>query len=226
MPDSLRLITQHLQELADAPEGDERSAERILPLVYQELRKLAASKLAGEKHQNTLQPTALAHEAFLRLLGPLDENGKPRTNVWDSTGHFFASAAIAMRRILVERGRRRQRRSRLSQGMPLPTENTALEAGADVIDIVALDEALKKLEIHDARKARVVMLRFFCNLSVEETAAALELSPATVKNDWAYSRAWLKRQMLADGPSRADEQEDDTCRSGGDAGCADRNAVH
>lgn len=212
MPDSLHLITQHLAELADSPDGDERSAERILPLVYQELRKLAASKLAGERNQVTLQPTALAHEAFLRLLGPVDENGRPRPVQWNSTGHFFASAAIAMRRILVERGRRRQRRSRLTQEIPLPQETSSSAASGDAIDIVALDEALKKLEIHDQRKARVVMLRFFCNLSIEETAAALELSPATVKNDWAYSRAWLKRQMLADGVRDDDdgdaEQED------------------
>ena len=215
MPDSLHLITQHLAELAEAPEGDERSAERILPLVYQELRKLAASKLAGERNQVTLQPTALAHEAFLRLLGPVDESGRPRPVLWNSTGHFFASAAIAMRRILVERGRRRQRRSRLAQHMPLTQEATPSPAGGDAIDIVALDEALKKLEVHDPRKARVVMLRFFCNLSIEETAAALELSPATVKNDWAYSRAWLKRQMLADGAGGGggedgadDDQED------------------
>ncbi len=178
--------------------GDEKEKERaseLLPLVYDELRQLARARMANEPGGQTLQPTALVHEAYLRVAG----NDAPK---WDRKGHFFAAAAIAMRRILVERARHYQRlkhggeQQRVSWKTDLDREGE----GLDFADVLAIDEALDRLEQIDPRKAQVVMLRYFAGLSVEETATALRLSPATVKNEWAFARVWLHKQ-LAQGPT-------------------------
>lgn len=171
--------------------GDRRAAEELLPMVYDELRDLASARLAGERVGQTLQATALVHEAYLRIVG------EPAERKWDSRGHFFAAAAIAMRRILVERARYRNAQKR-GGGAPkaeLDPDQAVSHDGQDRLDLLALDEALTKLEAYDARKAQVVLLRFFAGLSIEETAVAMELSPATVKNEWAFARAWLHREM-------------------------------
>ena len=145
----------------------------------------------------TLNATALVHEAYLRVIG--DQNRQPQ--LWQNRGHFFGAAALAMRRILVERARHRRRikhgagRERVDfDGEQLP------EQQQDPTDLIALDEALSNLERIDARKAKVVSLRYFAGLSVEETAAAMDISPATVKNDWAFARAWLHRELSGDTP--------------------------
>jgi RNA polymerase sigma factor (TIGR02999 family) len=182
--------------------GDARAAESLLEAVYEQLRDLARARMAREPGAGagmTLDATALVHEAYLRVLGPGDADKPPPR--WDGRGHFFGAAALAMRRILVERARHRNRqrhgggRDRVELAddlVPSPSPE------ADGTDLVALDEALRKLEAHDPRKAKVVSLRYFAGLTVEETAAALDLSPATVKNDWAFARAWLHRELSGD----------------------------
>lgn len=190
------------QLLVAAGEGDSHAAAELLPLIYSELQRLARSFMAKEPGGGagqTLQPTALVHEAYLRLIGQTEMK-------WDSRGHFFVAAATAMRRILVERARSRGRikrggdRKRHEMNEWGGDGAMAIEPPSD--DLLALDEALKRLEASDERKARVVMLRHFAGLGVEETAAALNVSPATVKNDWAFARAWLHREI-----SRGEEVE-------------------
>ncbi|USN98771.1 MAG: sigma-70 family RNA polymerase sigma factor [Phycisphaeraceae bacterium] len=179
-----------------AGSGDPRASAELLPLVYEELRKLARVRLGAEAPGQTLQPTALVHEAYLRLVGDMGLQ-------WNSRGHFFGAAALAMRRILVERARHR-RRLRHGGGR----ERVELHEGAMVSepapgDLLALDEALDKLSAIDARKGRVVMLRYFAGLSIEETAAVLDISPATVKADWSFARAWLHRALADHAPGDA-----------------------
>ncbi len=165
------------------------SSDDLLPQVYDELRRLARARLAREAPGLTLQPTALVHEAYLRIVGD------GRSQRWDRRGHFFAAAAIAMRRILVERARR-VRRVRHGGGQArVALDPEAAAAGVDLGDVLAVDEALAGLERLDPRKAQVVVLRYFGGLSVEETAEALALSPSTVKNEWAFARAWLHRAL-------------------------------
>jgi RNA polymerase sigma factor (TIGR02999 family) len=172
------------------PDGPRGTAGELLPEVYDELRKLAKARLARERQRNqTLQPTALVHEAYLRVSGdrPAQE--------WDRRGHFFAAAALAMRRILVERARHYQRIKHGAGGEHVELDEVMLRADPALDDLVAVDEALTQLEKLDPRKAKIVTLRYFAGLSVEETAKALDLSPATVKNEWAFARAWLYRQL-------------------------------
>ncbi len=169
------------------------SSDDLLPQVYDELRRLARARLAREAPGLTLQPTALVHEAYLRLAG----DGVERR--WDRRGHFFAAAAISMRRILVERARRTQRVKHGGGQVQVELDPESPAAGADLHDILAIDEALSELERLDPRKAQVVMLRYFAGLTVEETAEAMALSPATVKNEWAFARVWLHRVL---GPTR------------------------
>ena len=174
-------VTQILDAVA---RGDACAADRLLPLVYDELRRLAGQKMAQEKAGQTLQATALVHEAYLRLLG----DGQPQP--WNSRGHFFAAAAEAMRRILVDRARRKRRpkhggdRRRIELDEALPGA-TARE------DLLALDEALTRLAAQEPLKAELVKLRYFAGLSLEEAAACLDISPATAKRHWAVARAWL-----------------------------------
>ncbi len=186
------------QLLNHAAQGDSGAAERLLPLIYEELRKLAAARLAREPGGGaglTLQPTALVHEAYLRLVTPPAGGAEPQ---WNGRGHFFGAAALAMRRILVERARHSGRvkhgggRNRVELG-----DHPGQEP-ADGTDLLALDDALSKLSAYDERKAQVVMLRYFAGLTIEETAAAMELSPATVKTEWTFARAWLHRAMTGE----------------------------
>jgi RNA polymerase sigma factor (TIGR02999 family) len=160
--------------------------------VYDELRKLARARLARERrtHQ-TLQPTALVHEAFLRV-----SSDRAR---WDRRGHFFAAAALAMRRILVERARHYRRIKHGAGQEQVDLEESMLRTDPGLTDVIAIDEALSQLELTDPRKAHVVTLRYFAGLSVDETAAALDLSPATVKNEWTFARAWLFRALNPSG---------------------------
>jgi RNA polymerase sigma factor (TIGR02999 family) len=172
------------------PDGGPGTSGEMLPEVYDELRKLARARLAREREANqTLQPTALVHEAYLRVSGDRPERR------WDRRGHFFAAAALAMRRILVERARHYQRIRHGSAEERVDLDSAIARADPSLTDLVAVDEALTRLERTDARKAQIVSLRYFAGLSVEETAAALDLSPATVKNEWAFARAWLYRAL-------------------------------
>jgi len=175
--------------LADAAAGDDGAAERLLPLVYDELRKLAGSMMAKQPSGHTLQPTALVHEAYLRVGGDLDPD-------WDGRRHFFFAAARAMRDILVEQARRKGRikhgGGRRREG---DAEAIAVAIEEPVDDVLALDEALRTLETEDAEVAHVVMLRYFSGLTVEETAEVLGLSPKTIKRRWRYAKAWLQDAM-------------------------------
>ncbi|MGD9692801.1 MAG: sigma-70 family RNA polymerase sigma factor [Phycisphaerales bacterium] len=174
--------------LARIHEGDSRAAGELLPVVYDELRRLAKSRLAKERGQQTLDPTALVHEAYLRLVGDGDAS-------WSGRGHFFGAAAIAMRRILVERARARNRLKRGGGAARVELTEQALVSEPPADELLALDEALDRLSAMDARKGQVVMLRYFAGLGVEETAKTLGVSEATVKNDWAFARAWLHREL-------------------------------
>jgi RNA polymerase sigma factor (TIGR02999 family) len=179
--------------------SDPRAADRLLPLVYEELRKLAAAKLAHEQPGQTLQATALVHEAYLRLVGEPGDEGQGtgnRERPWDSRGHFFAAAAEAMRRILVERARRRDSAKRGGNWDRIElsdVEPTVLPLACD--DLLALDEALRKLERLHPRKAQLTKLRFFAGLSVAEAAEALGVSVSTAEKEWAYARSWLRVEM-------------------------------
>lgn len=176
-----------LQEIAS---GDSSAAAQLLPIVYEELRSLARAHLAGERAGHTLQPTALVHEAYLRLVG--GTGGEERE--YNGRQHFFATAATAMRRILVDHARERNAQKRGGGRRVDLSDRDAVVVDSD-LDLVGLDDALKKLEAVDPRRARVVTFRYFGGLTVEETAAVLDVSPATVKNDWAFARAWLLREM-------------------------------
>ena len=172
--------------LAAVEQGDPHAAAQLLPLVYDEVRRLAAARMAAEASGNTLQPTALVHEAYLRLVGPADGDR------WDNRGHFFAAAAEAMRRILVDAARRK--RDRKARRPPSPGRVARRPGPARVADeqLLALDAALTRLAAEDPVAARVVELRHFAGLSIEDAAAALGLSRATAYRHWTYARAWLR----------------------------------
>ena len=173
-------------------QGDPQAGEQLLPLVYDELRKLAAQRLTREKPGQTLQATALVHEAYLRLVG--GETSPP----WNSRGHFFAAAAEAMRRILIENARRK--RSLRAGGGHRRVEFDEVEPAIEGprVDLLALDEALSQLEAKDRRKADLVKLRFFAGLTNAQAAEALGISASTADNDWAYAKSWLRLAMLGD----------------------------
>lgn len=175
--------------LEAAAAGDSRAAVELLPLVYEELRKLAAARLAVEPAGNTLQPTALVHEAYLRLVGA------PKGDQWDHRGHFFAAAAEAMRRILIDQARRKAtvRHGGGVQWHGLDPDAVASPEAND--DLMALDQALDRLAREDPLKADLVKLRYFVGLSLAEAAAALHLSERTASRHWAYARAWLRREV-------------------------------
>ena len=178
----------HILNAIDA--GDPSGAAELLPLVYHELCKLAAARLAGEKPGQTLQATALVHEAYLRLVG--DHRGLK----WDGRGHFYAAAAEAMRRILIDRARRKLA-AKHGAGAEHIRDGVAEIAGPDgpANDLLAVHEALDGLAAHDSRKAELVKLRYFAGLTIEEAADVLGISPATAKRDWTYARAWLFRAI-------------------------------
>jgi RNA polymerase sigma factor (TIGR02999 family) len=172
--------------------GDVGAAEQLLPLVYDELRTLAAQKLARESPGQTLQPTALVHEVYLRFLGEEQRGARPQ---WQSRRHFIGAAAEAMRRILVERARHKG--SLKAGGDRHRRELADVDPGVNPpdIDVLALNEALEKLERKDKRKAELVKLRFFAGLTIEEAAKALDISTSTADNDWLYARSWLRLEM-------------------------------
>jgi RNA polymerase sigma factor (TIGR02999 family) len=177
--------------LSAIEEGDPKAAEQLLPLVYEELRRLAAQRLAREKPGQTLQPTALVHEAYVRLVGA--DPARP----WEGRGHFFVAAAEAMRRILVERARRKRSQKRgagAARGDLAEVDIAAPEAADEVL---AVDEALAGLEAADPRAAELVKLRYFAGLSLPEAARTLGMAPRSADRLWAYARAWLRRAIDA-----------------------------
>ena len=169
--------------------GDHAALERLMPLVYEELRKLAASHLKSERGNHTLQPTALVHEAYLRLVGQ-------RSVSWASRAHFYGIAAQMMRRVLVDHARKRQAAKRSPETLFLDIgEEAAAPAPERMPELLVLDRALTELERLDPRQARVVELRFFAGLSVEETAEVAGISTATVKREWKTARAFLRHEI-------------------------------
>ena len=179
-------ITQVLHAIE---QGDPHAAEQLLPLVYDELRTLAAQRMAQEAPGQTLQATALVHEAYLRLV----DTNTPQS--WDSRGHFFAAAAEGMRRILVERARHKQSLKAGGDRHRIELADVEPAVASSDDDLLALHEALDKLEAQDKRKADLVKLRFFAGLTNEQAARALGISSSTADNDWAYARSWLRLEI-------------------------------
>ncbi len=176
--------------LAKIESGDPHAAEQLLPLVYDELRKLAAAKLAREKPGQTLQATALVHEAYLRLVDA------ERAQQWDSRGHFFGAAAEAMRRILIDRARRKQRPRHGGDRQRVDFDSGFAAADAAPDTLLAMDEALQRFAEEDPSKAALVKLRYFAGLRLSEAAEVLGISDATAKRYWAYARAWLYNELM------------------------------
>jgi RNA polymerase sigma factor (TIGR02999 family) len=182
-------MTEVTRILDAVARGDTHAADELLPLVYDELRRLAAQKLGREKPGQTLDATALVHEAYLRLVG--DKDGRRR---FKDRGHFFAAAAAAMRRILIDAARRKQAKKRGGGRQREPLD--AVAAPEPDENLLALDEALEKLAVRDPVKARLVELRYFGGLTGEQAAEVLGISPTTADRHWAYARAWLRAEVL------------------------------
>ncbi len=187
-PGDDRLTHEVTRILDEAGRGNPRASEALLPLVYEELRKLAAHRMAGERSDHTLQATALVHEAYIRLVGN-------RNYPWASRAQFFSAAAEAMRRILIEHARAQKGPRRGGGLKKWPLDVVDLAVADDPEQILALDEAISRLEQQDADAARVVRLRFYAGLSIDEVAEAVGASPRTVKRNWAYARAFLFRVL-------------------------------
>jgi RNA polymerase sigma factor (TIGR02999 family) len=188
-------MTEVTRLLSAVEQGDLRAGERLLPLVYDELRRLAAQKLAQEKAGQTLQATALVHEAYVRLVESEEtaECGEPR---WESRGHFFAAAAEAMRRILIDRARKKRSAKRGGGRKQLDIDAIDLATRATPDELLALDDALARLAREDPAAARLVELRYFAGLTVVEAGKALGMSTATAYRHWRYARAWLYSELL------------------------------
>ncbi len=186
-----------------AAAGDREAGAKLLPLVYGELRKLARARMASLAPGQTSQPTALVHEAYMRVVGRADPG-------WEGRGHFFGAAARAMRDILVEQARRKAALKRGGDRKRFDLEDADLAIEPPRDNVVALDEAIKRLEADDPRKGQIVNLRYFAGLTAQETAAALGVSVGTVEREWRYIRAWLYTQ-LSEAP-RADDAGDEPCR--------------
>ncbi|MBN1851888.1 MAG: sigma-70 family RNA polymerase sigma factor [Pirellulales bacterium] len=180
-------VTRILQAI---DEGDPHATEELLPLVYNELRRLAAQKLSHEKPGQTLQATALVHEAYLRLVGKKDPH-------WNSRGHFFAAAAEAMRRILIDQARKKRTIKAGGELRRIGLSRLDPETEAQDLDVLALNEALEKLEAEMPRKAALVKLRFFAGLTVQQAAMAIGISATTADADWTYAKCWLRVAMTA-----------------------------
>jgi RNA polymerase sigma factor (TIGR02999 family) len=189
-------MTEVTRILSAMEQGDPQAAAQLLPLVYDELRRLAAAKLAQEKPGQTLQATALVHEAYLRLVG---EGSEPH---WDGRGHFFAAAAEAMRRILIDNARREQRQKRGGGLKRVDLNDVDLACTSAPDELMALDDALSKLAAEDGIAGRLVQLRYYAGLSVEEAADVLGVSRSSAYEHWAYARAWLCCE-LGSGPEQA-----------------------
>ncbi len=188
--------------LKAAAEGDLEAASKLLPLVYDELRRLARARMANLAPGQTLQPTALVHEAYLRVIGTADPG-------WKGRGHFFGSAAQAMRDIIVEEARRKAslKRGGDRKRVDVDDADTAIQPPSE--DVLTVDETLKRLEADDPRKGQIVNLRYFVGLTTEETAAVLGVSTTTVERDWRYIRAWLRRRLADRGKDLHDGIENE-----------------
>jgi RNA polymerase sigma factor (TIGR02999 family) len=198
-PDRQHVMNDITQILSAIEQGDQHAADQLLPLIYEELRKLASQKLAHEKPGQTLQATALVHEAYLRLVASDKQNGSAApAQQWDNRGHFFAAAAEAMRRILVDEARRRQaaKRGGLRERVEMPASRLAAPMPDD--ELLALHEALDELANIDAAAAEIVRLRFFAGLKTTEAAEALGISVRSAHDLWAYARSWLRRKTKSD----------------------------
>jgi RNA polymerase sigma factor (TIGR02999 family) len=182
------------QILSAIEQGDPRAAEQLLPLVYDELRKLAAQRLAQEKPGQTLEATALVHEAYLRLVASGEASAR-RDQHWNSRGHFFAAAAEAMRRILVEQARHKSRLKHGRDYARVDLDSACRVAAAPSLDLLALDEALSRLAATEPAKAELVKLRFFAGLTMPEAAAALGISLATAERYWTFAKSWLYAEL-------------------------------
>lgn len=182
----MKEITQRLRQIEN---GEPGAAERLLPLVYDELRRLAAARMAHQATGQTLQATALVHEAYLKLVG----NGQEHH--WNSRGHFFGAAAEAMRRILIGQARRKASLKAGGERQRVDLSEAEPEIQGPQLDLLALDEALEQLATRDSRAAALVKLRFFAGLTMPQAADALGVSLATVENDWAYAKSWLRVQI-------------------------------
>jgi len=204
-----RESSEQLGDLVERSQaGDETAAEQLMPVVYDELRRIAGAYMKRERAGQTIQPTALVHEAYLRLL-------KDKNQDWQGRTHFLAIAATSMRQILVERARAKHTqkrgagRDRITLDESTFRNGEGVSAGEDVaLDLLAVDEALDRLAALDVQQARVVELRFFGGLTIDETAAALSISPATVKRDWTVAKAWLRREVLVADRVAADSDGD------------------
>ena len=182
-------VTQILSQIES---GDPSAAEQLLPLIYEELRHLARSKMASERPDHTLTATALVHEAYLRLVG--SDTGQ----TWESRRHFFSAAAEAMRRILINQARRRKRLKRGGDRFRQEWKDVEMSLGMPQEDLLALDEALDRLAEQDPRSAELVKLRYFTGLTIPEAAEVLGISSSTADNDWAYARCWLRLEMTGE----------------------------
>ncbi len=188
--------------LARAQSGDARATDELFPIVYDELKLLAQKFLKGESRAQTLQATALVHEAYMRLVGPTEVT-------WDNRAHFFGAAARAIRRILTDHARERNRLKRGAGMKPAALDDQAVVApDTGGVDVAALDTVLTRLAAIDEQKARVVELRFFAGLTVDQTAAALGVSPSTIARDWQFARVWLHREL--------ESMQDDASQGGGE----------
>jgi RNA polymerase sigma factor (TIGR02999 family) len=192
--DMLWFMSEVTRILSAIEQGDPNAAEQLLPLVYEELRRLAAQKLAREQPGQTLQATALVHEAYLRLVDA------DRTAHWNSRGHFFAAAAEAMRRILVEKARRRHRIKHGGKGKRIDLDDLDLAAPSSDVDLLALDEVLTKLAAKDRQRAQLVKLRFFAGLTMPEVSQVLGISLATAERWWTFARTWLYTELADEKP--------------------------
>jgi RNA polymerase sigma factor (TIGR02999 family) len=191
------------QVLAAIEQGDSRAAEQLLPLVYDELRKLAAQKLAQEKPGQTLDATALVHEAYLRLVVPArGECQEPGEKHWNSRGHFFSAAAEAMRRILIDQARHKQSQRGGGGRRRHDIEHQQIAAAEPSLDVLAVNEALERFETVDPLKAHLVKLRYFAGLTIPQAADALGIASTTADRYWAYARAWLHAELKKDAPDR------------------------
>ena len=184
-----RVMSEVTVLLSAIDQGDTHAAEQLLPLVYEELRRLAASRIRREQTPQTLQATALVHEAFLRLVDT------STIQQWKTRGHFFGAAAEAMRRILVEKARRKERIKHGGEFVREDLDLLEIEAASPREDLIAVDTALTKLRAQDATAAELVQLRYFAGLTISETAAAMDISPRTADRIWVFAKAWLHREI-------------------------------
>lgn len=188
-----RLTLSNLTRIIDSIEhGDSNAADELLPLVYEELRKLAAARMARETPGHTLQPTALVHEAWLRLVGNNNENAH-----WNGRAHFFGAAAEAMRRILIDRARRKSAQRHGGGQQRVDLQDMEFATAEDDDQLLAVNEALEKLARQDRSKAELVKLRYFAGMTLEEAAQLMGISVPTAKRNWAYAKAWLHREVTA-----------------------------